>query len=711
MTAEQLQACMQADGPLRPTFCSIPAWGQIFIYVSGVLAALIFLFGVYRHYRAWRAGQDSDLARHQVPFGTLVGRFVRYVLGQRATLRRLYPGVFHFAIFWGFVLLFIGTALATVDYDVFHLFFDSRFLGGDFYVAYELILDTAGVALTLGLLLAIWRRYITAPHHVIGAWDFVIWSLLIVSVTGFVVEGMRLAMYPVDWGVYSWVGQGIANLLSALPESFQGDSAVNTYLTFWMVHAVAALVFIAAIPFTNAVHMVSTAMNSLLQSIEPIPAGAALLPIDIENAEFFGVGRLGELTQKQRLGIDACTRCGRCELMCPAYASGTPLNPKQFVVGLSELLRDELDTPTWSSGATGNGDATGGNGAGAAGALVADGEVPVIVGEGLAVEPGVLWGCTTCLACVEVCPAFIEIVDDIVDMRRYLALTEGAIPGTGGVTLRNMTTSGNPWGYPQEARVEWSEGLDVPIATEGQHYDLLYWVGCSASYDQRNMKIARSMVKLLNAAGVSYAIMREERCTCESARRMGEEYLYQTATEENVANLAKYDFDRVLCHCPHCYNTIKNEYRQFGGDYPVVHHSQLLAELTAAGKLPGVGRLDKRVVFHDSCYLGRYNRVFDAPRQVLDAAGSKVVELPRRREEGFCCGGGGGKMWFEDEQFAKGVELLRMEEIVEANPDVVGVACPFCLTMLDDAAKAMTLEDVQVKDIAELLASVLVEGD
>jgi Fe-S oxidoreductase len=630
------------------------------------------------------------------------------VLGQKAVLRSRYPGIFHFAIFWGFLLLLIGTALATIDYDVFHLFLDTRFLGGGFYLSYEFVLDTAGFVLIAGLLLAVWRRYISAPHHVIGAWDFVIWSLLIVNVTGFLVEGMRLAMFPVDWGIYSWVGQGIANLVAAVPQLLEGDTAATVYLSSWMIHAVAALVFIAAIPYTNAVHMVTTAINSILKTIEPIPAGAALVPIDIENAEFFGVGRLGEFTRKQRLGVDSCTRCGRCELVCPAFASGTPLNPKDVIVSLSESLRDELDAPDWGSVAAGNG--AGGNGAGGNGAAE-DTEAPIIVGDGLTVEPGQLWGCTTCLACVEACPAFIDIVDDIVDLRRYLALTEGAIPGTGAVTLRNMSTSGNPWGYAQEGRTEWSEGLDVPIAEPGQEYELLYWVGCSAAYDQRNQRIARAMVRLLNEAGVSFAVMREERCTCESARRMGEEYLFQTATEENVANLSKYTFERVLCHCPHCFNTIKNEYPQFGGEYEVVHHSQLLQELIGEGKLSGLGSLGRRVAYHDSCYLGRYNREFDAPREALAAAGAELVELPRRMADGFCCGGGGGKMWFEDEKLDKGVELIRMEEIVEAAPDTVGVACPFCLTMLDDAAKAMAIEDIDVKDIAELLAETLDEGD
>jgi len=704
MTAEQLQACLQSDGPLRPTFCSIPAWGQLFVYLAGAITILIFAYGIYLHVKAWQAGQGPISGRRRVPASVLVRRFFKYVLGQKAVLRRRYPGIFHIGIFWGFLLLFVGTALATIDFDVLHLFFDTRVLTGTFYVVYEFVLDTAGLLLILGLLLAIWRRYITAPHYVLGAWDFVIWSLLIVGVTGFLVEGMRLAMFPVPWGPYSWIGQGIANLYAAMDVSWQGEGATAFYLATWMVHAIAAFVFIAAVPYTNAVHMVSTAINAMLRAIEPIPSGAALVPIDIENAEFFGVGRLAEFTSKQRLGVDSCTRCGRCETVCPAFASGTPLNPKGVIVSLSEALRGELDGPPFAP----SGDSVF---AGADGRSAEATEDALIVGEGLMVDPGQLWACTTCLACVEECPAFIEIVDDMVDMRRYLALTEGAIPATGAVTLRNMATSGNPWGYAQEDRLAWAEGLDVPVAQPGVEYELLYWVGCSASYDQRNQKIARAMVQLLNAAGVSFAVMREERCTCESARRMGEEYLFQTATEENVGNISQYSFGRILAHCPHCFNTLKNEYPDFGGEFEVVHHSQLLRELVEQGRLTGLTALGERVAFHDSCYLGRYNREFDAPRDVLAASGAEVVELPRNMEQAFCCGGGGGKMWLEDEQFDTPVENLRMEEILETGTDSVAVACPFCLTMLDGAAKSMGAEDMAVKDIAELMAAALTQGD
>jgi Fe-S oxidoreductase len=644
------------------------------------------------------AGAGAVPARHRGNPRRRLGFLLADVLGQKKTLARRYPGVFHTGLFWGFALLFIGTVLATLDWDTGKLLalaarplsgsaadtLDAfRFLGGSFYLWYELVLDTAGLALVLGLFAAMYRRYVVAPHYVAGAWDLVLWSLLIVNLTGFLVEGLRLVMAPVAWSGWSWVGQALANLIFLLPSSVLA-AVPPAHFGLWLLHGEAALAFIAVIPYTNMVHLVSTATNTVLRSTEAIAPGAALQPVDIESAEQYGAATLAHFTWKQRLGFDSCLRCGRCETVCPAYLSGTPLNPKAVIVGLSDARREQSAT---------------------AGALsIEDGQV--LVGRGSLIEPDVLWACTTCMACVEVCPAYIEIVDDIVDMRRHLTLMEGATPGTSGTALRNMMTAGNPWGYAQAERTHWAKDLDVPVAKPGEHYDVLYFVGCSASYDKRNQRIARAVCRLMSRAGVRFAIMEQERCNAESGRRMGEEYLYQTATTENVASLGSYTFDRVVCHCPHCFNTIKNEYPQFGGTYEVVHHTQLIRELVDEGRLPSLDGGDRRVAFHDSCYLGRYNGEFEAPRATLRAAGVHLVELGRRRENGLCCGGGGGKMWFEGPR-ARDVGAIRMEEAAAVSPDVVGVACPFCLTMLDSARSSLGLDGIKVMDVAEILAEAL----
>ena len=688
-------------GPVRPTFCNVPPWAEAMLYVFSVLAIGIFAYGIWRHWRVWLAGQGAVPERNTGHSSARLRNLLRYGLAQRKTVERRYPGVFHNGIFYGFGLLFIGTVLATVDWDITRLtatrllgaegLLAGRILTGGFYLGYEALLDLAGLLVTVGLLVAIWRRYIQEPHHVKGAWDFVLWSLLFINVSGFLVEGLRLyittvsseqQVLPLAWRQWSWVGNGMAELIMRQAGFTLRPAAEQAHLWLWLAHSVGSLLFIAAIPYTNAVHMFTISANAWFKSGEAIIPGAALQAIDLENAEVWGVGSTAHLSWKQRLSADSCVRCGRCETVCPAYMSGTPLNPKQIIVTLSEQLRLEAD----------------------AGPFAVDGTSgQIIVGDGLLVGGDALFACTTCAACVQVCPAFIEIVDDIVDMRRYLTLNEGALPGTSSTSLKNMGSAGNPWGYAQEDRLNWADGLDLPVAEPGKHYEVLYWVGCSASYDARNQKIARSMVKLMQAAGVDFAVMREESCTCESARRLGEEYLYQTATELNIASMQQYDFDRVVCHCPHCFNTIANEYPQFGGDFEAIHHSQLIAELVAAGRLSAEGE-GQRVVFHDSCYLGRYNGEYEAPREVLKAAGVDLVDPVRSRESGLCCGGGGGKMWFEGAS-ERDVNLIRMEELLESKPDTVGVACPFCLTMMDDAAKSLGAEGVKVLDISEVMAA------
>jgi Fe-S oxidoreductase len=695
VTPEALAACAQGSNPVRPTFCNVPEWAQVFLYIAGAIAVGIFAYGIWRHARTWAAGAPTPAERSSGGWGLRARRFARYAVGQTKTNERRLPALFHTGIFWGFVLLFIGTVLATLDWDVAHLLLGTRFLTGTPYLVYELVLDAAGIAFILGLFVAMWRRYFVAPHHIRGSWDFVLWSLLIINVSGFLVEGFRLAIAPVSWGGWSFAGQMIADVVHAGPQWLL-DAIPSVHFGLWLTHAVAAFVFIAAIPYTNAVHMVNTAANATLQPAGALKPGVALVPIDIQTAETYGVGELSQFTVKQRLSADSCLRCGRCEVVCPAYMSGSPLNPKRVIVNLSEGVRAEADMPP-EIGAAGTAAAT----------------LPLIGVPGL-IDPDALWGCTTCMACVEVCPAFIEIVDDIVDMRRYLALMEGTLPGTAGATLRNMASAGNPWGYAPESRREWAAGLDVPVAAPGKHVEVLYFVGCSGSYDKRNQRIARAVAQLLTRAGVSFAVLEKERCNAESARRLGEEYLYQTATEENVANLNALSFDRVVTHCPHCFNTIRNEYGQFGGDYDVIHHTQLIGELVEAGRLPAIDAADlesgaagrPKVAFHDSCYLGRYNGEFQAPRAVLTAAGVKLQELDRNRENGLCCGGGGGKMWFEAPQ-ATSVGQIRMTEALAYSPDVVGVACPFCLTMLDSARSSMGATTTKIMDVAEVYLAAL----
>jgi Fe-S oxidoreductase len=435
---------------------------------------------------------------------------------------------------------------------------------------------------------------------------------------------------------------------------------------------VISLFFVAWVPFSYFSHLFITPVNIFFSKLG---SRGAIRPIEnIEEAESLGISKLEEFSWKRRLDFDACLECGRCEAACPAYMAGSALSPKRIIVKLKGHLHGTLPGPI----------------------------------HGSLIQADELWACTTCMACVQECPAFIDIVDTIVDLRRYLTLSEGALPSTAPQSLQNIQRAGNPWGLPPTERLAWAEGLDVPVMEEGKEVEYLYWVGCSASYDKRNQSIARSVVRILKAAGVSFGVMAEERCHAEVGRRLGEEYLYQTVAQENVEAIKQYRFKKVITHCPHCFNTIKNEYPQFGGTYEVLHHSVVINDLIAAGRITPRKPLDASVVFHDSCYLGRYNGIMEAPRQAARSVpGLRVLDPPRSRERGLCCGGGGGHMWMEVPA-EKRVNIIRTEELLESKPDVIGTACPFCLAMVDLGRKVKEVEaTVQVKDISELVADSL----
>ncbi|OLC60330.1 MAG: hypothetical protein AUH76_12425 [Candidatus Rokubacteria bacterium 13_1_40CM_4_67_11] len=655
--------------PFRDTFWNVPGWAQVALYVGALVAIAVFAYGMWQRITLWRAGGPENRFDH-------VPRRLRLValhaLGQARTLSQAYPGVMHATMFWGFLALFMGTVLATVDYDITLPLFGYKLLKGDFYLCYETVLDLFGLFFVIGLGMAVWRRFVVRPDKVDPTARFaaVLALLFVINVTGFVMEAARLAVVQPAWARWSPVGYALGQTMLAAGMS---EAALrSTHLSVWIFHAVLALGFIAIIPYSYFVHLITTPLNIFFAKLTPRGAIAAIP--NIEEAEALGVSKLEEFSWKRRLDFDACVECGRCQAACPAYLSGTALSPKRIIVKLKRHLHGELAGPI----------------------------------HGELIKPEELWACTTCMACVQECPAFIDIVDTIIDLRRYLALSEGALPSTAPQSLQNIQRAGNPWGLPAGERLAWAQGLDVPVLEEGMDVEYLYWVGCSASYDRRNQAIARAVVKILKAAGVSFAVLAEERCHAEVARRLGEEYLYQTVAQENIENLNRYGVRKVITHCPHCFNTIKNEFPQFGGTYEVVHHSVLIQELIASGRIKPKKTLDATVVFHDSCYLGRYNGIMDAPRDVARAVpGLRVIDPPRTRERGLCCGGGGGHMWMEVKS-EKRVNVIRVEELLATRANVVGTACPFCLAMVDLGRKVKEAEEtLAVKDVSELVAESL----
>ena len=438
------------------------------------------------------------------------------------------------------------------------------------------------------------------------------------------------------------------------------------------------------IPFSKHIHMVAAPLNAYFRSLEP---RGALETIDLENAERFGASRVQDFTWKQLLDGYACAVCGRCTDACPANFTGKVLSPMHIVENLKEHMiaighqgpRDPEHT-----------------------------EPQPIIDH--AIPEQAIWDCVSCGACMEECPVVVEHVPTIIDLRRNLVLEESKIPETGMNALLSMEQRGHPWRGTQFSRTDWAEGLEVPTMAENPEAEVLFWVGCTAALEQRSQGIARSMVKVLKSAGVNFAILgEEETCTGDPARRMGNEYLYQILAQQNVETMNGYNVQTVVTICPHCFNTIKNEYPQFGGDYEVLHYSQYVDRLIQQGRVKPVKMMNTTVAYHDSCYLGRHNGVYDEPRNVARAIpGLKLVEMePRCRQRGFCCGAGGGHMWMEESQGER-INHVRTDHFLETQADTVGVSCPFCLQMMTEGIQSKGQDaDKQAKDVLEILADSL----
>jgi Fe-S oxidoreductase len=446
------------------------------------------------------------------------------------------------------------------------------------------------------------------------------------------------------------------------------------------------------LPLAKHFHVITSLPNVFFRKLEPI---GQLSKQDLENATTFGTSHIDQFTWKQVLDMFSCTECGRCSSQCPATATGKPLAPRQLLLDLRDYLyahQDEVIAKRVHAPAAGNGaepPEVGGNIVG-----------PVITDE-------VLWSCNVCRACEEACPVMIEYVDKIVDMRRHLVQEEARFPSELTRTFKGMETQSNPWGIGAEKRFDWAEGLGVPTLAEKPDAEYLYYVGCAGAFDDRNKKTTQAFARVLQKAGVDFACLGvEELCNGETARRLGNEYLYQAMAQGCVETFNGYQVRKIIVNCPHCFNTIRNEFPQFGGTYEVVHAAELVRQLVAEGRLALPPAFGKKTVYHDSCYYGRFNDVYDEPREVLAKAGARVTEMQRHRHFGMCCGAGGGRMWIEEDP-DKRVNLLRTDQALGTDPEVIAVSCPFCMTMLADGIKAKDLEDkVKTLDVMEIVAEV-----
>jgi Fe-S oxidoreductase/nitrate reductase gamma subunit len=666
-------------------------------------------YGIYRHFSRWRRGQP--LARFDRPAARM--RLVlKHALAQRSTARNLYAGLYHQFISYGFIILTIATTVVALDAD-----FGTTIMRGRFYLYFQsFIVDLFGAFVMLGVSLAAARRYLKRPKRLVYTTEATLILVLIflLCLQGFLAEGWRIAVTNDPWAAWSPFGNLLARASLGL---MSAEQMLMAHRVMWWAHLLTAYGFIAWLPFTKMVHVLTAPLNIYTANLEPL--GATLKPVDFEKTESFGVNSLKSFTWKDLLDLDACTECGRCTAVCPAHTVGKELSPRDIILGLRDLMHERPRDAFGLVSANGGGALAGGA---EVGRTPADAEptsdtearkpLPII-GAVPATEAKPLWQCTTCAACMEACPVFIEQMPKIVDMRRYLVMEEADFPDSMQEAVMSLERRGHPFSGTQATRLDWAEGLNVKHARDAQSAEVLLWVGCGGALIERNQRVTRATAQLLERAGVAFAILgRDEKCSGDPARRIGNEFLFEQLAKENVANLNRYAVRKIITACPHCFNTLKNEYPQFGGRFEVYHHSEYLAKLVEEGRLGPVKASDRRITFHDPCYLGRQNGIYDAPRELVQISAREApLEMERRREKSFCCGGGGG-MSFVDEPADKRVNQERAREAIATGADVLAVGCPFCMTMMEDGINARKGErDIKVLDVSELLLEATREGE
>ena len=695
---------MSADSITRILFEDFRPSAVRLFYVIGYAAIAVFFYGVYVQVRKYRRGAASSTA------GSLLTRFremVGTVLSHRTVARRdRKAGAAHRLIFYGFVLLFIGTATITLDYDILGPLFGVHFWHGQFYLWFSLVLDVAGVLLAAGLIYMMYRRgWLKLPkldyarpdrqpddpdydrsNYRREDWAF-LWTLILIVLTGYVLEAVRLvwlADRPDVWNTRWWSPAG-----AALAEGMRAAGMTNTAggivrQDLWWFHGLLALTFIALIPFTKVKHMFTAAGSLMFRD----PLAAQRLPRVPGEQKRAGAQYITDFTWKQLLNLDACTKCGRCHEACPARTVGAPLSPRDVILSLREFANKTLES----------------------GVLPAEAELDVH-GKGpgqVAMET--LWSCRTCMACVEICPVAVEHVPIIVQMRRKL-VEDGAMDPLLTKTLQTIHKNGNSFGESRRKRAAWTKALPFKVKdARKEAVEVLWFVGDYASFDPRNQKVTQQFATLLHDAGVDFGILYEgESNSGNDVRRVGEEGLYEVLAESNIETLASVSFKSIVTTDPHSYNTIRNEYPDFGGNYEIQHYTTVLLRLLREGKLPLARKLGRRVTFHDPCHLGRFNKGYEAPREILRLLGCELVEMGRCRANSFCCGAGGGRIWMPDPVGTDKPAQNRMREAA-AIPglEIYVVSCPKDLTMFEDALKTTGNEGkFVVKELIELVREAL----
>ncbi len=665
------------------------------LIIQAIVLAIAFGAGfyfagqtVYWLYRYLTLGQTDKRTRLDDLQPRLTG-FAKLVGGQARVIREP-AGMLHFFVFWGFLML----QIETFEYMIRGFFDGFRFsmiLGETGYNGLLLAQDIAGAVVLTAVTMLFIRRFIIKPDHAIRTTEAAVILLGIggLMVTKFLFHGSELVSVPLEklgWTPsFTPFALLTAKLLGGVGSNIDSGGFHILSKSMFLAHLGIVVFFANYIPRGKHLHLLGAMPNVFFRKLEP---NGALYPIDLENenAEYFGASKLEDLSWKQLLDTYACTECGRCEHYCPAFNTGKELNPMQIIHKLKDHIKDKGNIVLREG--------------------KKDHEFPVLAGGIISKEE--LMACTTCGACVANCPVNIEHVDTIIDMRRYIVLTESDVSPEVSRTFKNMERTQNPWGVPNRTRAEWAEGLDIPLMSELETPpEYLFWVGCAGSFDDRQKKVTQAMAKILKRAGVSFAILGpEEQCTGDAARRIGNEYLYHAMATANVEVLNAYKVTKIITTCPHCFHTIGKEYPQVGGHYEVIHHTKLLNDLIRERKVTLTANGSKKYVYHDSCYIGRWNDDYSNPREALaQVPGAELKEMEWNQRKALCCGAGGGRMWME-EHTGKRVNVHRSDMAIAAGGDAVVVNCPFCMTMLSDGLKARDNETPTL-DLAEVVAASL----
>lgn len=650
---------------------------QTFLFI--IVAGSAFGYSGYRFrilYKMMQAHQGKANRWNQIPQRILTT--IANVLGQKAVLQKRAAGIMHATIFWGFIIITVGTLEQFVGtlYEPANF----QFIGQPLYSVLVLVQDFFTFAILLAIGYACYRRFFLRPEGLGKSRD----ANIVLALTGSLMVSILLMNGFHILGAEPWYrdmmpfSKFVAHGLSVFGLSHELNDGLSIF--FKWVHMSIVLGFAVYIPMSKHLHIVAAGPNTFLKTL-PREKGMKPINFEDESVQQYGAAKVTDMSWKDVLDYYSCTECGRCQDLCPAYNTQKPLSPKMLILDLKnnmyrnkeKILAGKFDEVT-----------------------------PAIDDN---VTENVIWACTSCRACEVACPVFIEHTDKIYDIRRNLVMMESKFPTEVQTVFKNLENNASPWAFSSSDRAGWAEGLSIKTMAQTSDIDVLLWVGCAGSYDDRNKKVLRSFANLLKKANVKFAILgTEEQCTGDPARRIGNEYLFQTLAKANIETLNRYAVKKIVTACPHCFNTLKNEYKDFGGNYEVHHHSQFIAQLIAQGKIKPTKTVEDTITFHDSCYLGRWNGIYDEPRSILQSLPSaNVVEMKNHHDQSMCCGAGGGRMWME-ETIGKRINIARTEQALATHAGIIASSCPFCMTMMSDGVKSKDMQDkVKVMDIAELM--------